>query len=104
MAAPPLILLCLLPLHTAIGVYLVHYTPMGAPGAAIATATTLWITGILLVIYALKTRARECWDGLTHKAFHEWGAVLWLAVPGALVRSLAFSTLTADVRLGVVGV
>lgn len=106
MTPPPLILLCLLPVHAGIAIYLVHYTSLGAPGAALATAATLWITGILLVILALRTRARECWDGISKKAFQEWPAVLWLAIPGALVRhsSTRRATLTSDVRFGTVGV
>lgn len=85
MSPPPLILLALLPFHTGLAIYLVHYTSLGAPGAAIATATTLWVTGILLVLYAMRTRAAQCWDGFTQRAWADWDAVLWLAVPGALV-------------------
>lgn len=86
MTPPPLILLGLLPVHAGIAIYLVHYTSLGAPGAALATAATLWIAGILLVILALHTRARACWDGISKKAFADWGSVIWLAIPGALVR------------------
>ncbi|BEJ14558.1 hypothetical protein CspHIS471_0403250 [Cutaneotrichosporon sp. HIS471] len=85
MTPPPLILLCLLPIHASIAIYLVHYTPLGAPGAALATAVTLTIAGLLLVALALRTRARECWDGLSKKAFSDWYTVIRLAVPGALM-------------------
>lgn len=85
MSPPPLILLCLIPVHVTVSIYLVHYTPIGAPGAALATATTLWLTGILLVIYVSRTRAKECWDAWSKRALQEWGSILWLAVPGALM-------------------
>lgn len=85
MNPPPLILLALLPFHTAFAIFLVHYTPLGAPGAALATAGTLWVTAFLLVVYVSYTRARECWDGLSGLVWTEWGSVLLLAIPGALV-------------------
>ncbi|GMK58718.1 hypothetical protein CspeluHIS016_0601600 [Cutaneotrichosporon spelunceum] len=85
MTPPPLILLGLLPLHLALAIYLVHYTSIGAPGAALATAVTLSTAGLLLVILALRTRARECFDGLSKKSFTDWYTVIKLAVPGALM-------------------
>lgn len=85
MNPPPLILLCLLPFHTGMAIFLVHYTPLRAPGAALATGITLWVTGLLLVVYALRTRARQCWEGFSNQAFKEWANVLWLAIPGALM-------------------
>lgn len=85
MAAPPLILLCLLPVHTGLAIYFVHHTSMGASGAALATASTLWLDGILIVLYSTRTRARECWDGFNRAALRDWGPVLWLAIPGALM-------------------
>lgn len=85
MNPPPLVLLALLPMHTGIAIFLVHYTHLGAPGAALATGITLWTTGLLLVAYSLRTRAKACWDGFSKQAWKEWGSVLWLAIPGALM-------------------
>jgi len=72
-------------MHTGIAIFLVHYTHLGAPGAALATGITLWTTGLLLVAYSLRTRAKACWDGFSKQAWKEWGSVLWLAIPGALM-------------------
>ncbi|KAL1404977.1 ethionine resistance protein [Vanrija albida] len=85
MAAPPLVLLAILPFHTLFAIYLVHYTDFGAAGAALATAATMWTAGLGLVLYVSRTRAKECWDGWTRKAWEDWGSILWIAVPGALM-------------------
>lgn len=89
MMPPPIILLLLLPFHTGLCVYLVHYTNLEATGAALASAATLTVTGFLLVLYALRTRARQCWGGFSRHAWHDWPAILWLAIPGALVSDSA---------------
>lgn len=88
MAAPPLVLLAILPFHTLLAVFLVHYTSLGASGAALATAATMWTAGLGLILYVSRTRAKECWDGWTRKAWEDWGSILWIAVPGALVSLL----------------
>ncbi|TXT04828.1 hypothetical protein VHUM_04096 [Vanrija humicola] len=85
MSAPPLVLLAILPFHTGLTIYLVHYTSLGAAGAALATAATMWTAGLGLVLYVSRTRAKECWEGWTRKAWEDWGSVLWIAVPGALM-------------------
>lgn len=85
MMPPPVILLLLLPCHTGICIYLVHYTHLEATGAALASALTLTVTGLLLVVYSLRTKARQCWQGFSHYAWHDWSSILWLAIPGALM-------------------
>lgn len=85
MMPPPIVLLILLPFHTVFCIYLVHYTHLEATGAALASAGTLTVTGLLLVVYALRTRARQCWEGFSHHAWHDWPSILWLAIPGALM-------------------
>lgn len=70
---------------------------LGFVGAPIAVAITDNLLPLALFIYVLLIGGRECWPGFTRRAFHNWGPMIKLALPGFIMveaEVLAFEILT----------
>ncbi|KAK4448781.1 putative transporter [Podospora aff. communis PSN243] len=65
----------------------------GFSGAAMAMAITQNLLPILLVIYVWLFEGSQCWDGLTRKAWKNWGPMIKLALPGMVMVWCQFSVL-----------
>lgn len=60
-------------------------------------AITDTLLPVCLVLYVYFVSGHECWNGLTSQAFHNWGLMIRLALPGLLMveaECLAFEILT----------
>lgn len=69
----------------------------GFVGAPIAVAITDNLLPLLLFLYVYFIDGKQCWNGLTRKAFSNWGPMIKLALPGLLMveaEFLAFEVLT----------
>lgn len=69
----------------------------GFIGAPIAITITDYLLPILLILYVRFIAGSACWPGLTKRAFHNWGPMVWLAIPGLVAVEaewLAFELLT----------
>jgi multidrug resistance protein, MATE family len=69
----------------------------GFIGAPIAITVTDFLLPILLILYVRFVAGRRCWPGVTTRALHNWGPMIWLALPGLFMLEaeyLAFETLT----------
>jgi len=62
-------------------------------GAALAMAITQNLLPLLLVLYVRFVNGMECWNGLTRKAFSNWGPMIRLALPGMIMIEAQFSVL-----------
>lgn len=62
-------------------------------GAATAMAITQNLIPILLALYVYFFEGRECWKGFSKKAFHNWGPMVRLALPGMIMIEAQFSVL-----------
>ncbi|KAK1834982.1 putative transporter [Podospora conica] len=62
-------------------------------GAAMAMAITQNLLPILLALYVRFVEGSECWNGLTRKAFNNWGPMFKLAFPGMIMIEAQFSVL-----------
>ncbi|KAK4183882.1 putative transporter [Podospora australis] len=62
-------------------------------GAATAMAITQNLLPLLLVLYVRFVDGRQCWNGLTRKAFSNWGPMIKLALPGMIMIEAQFSVL-----------
>ncbi|KAK3988934.1 putative transporter [Cladorrhinum sp. PSN332] len=62
-------------------------------GAALAMAITQNLLPLLLVVYVRYVDGRQCWDGLSRKAFSNWGPMIKLALPGMIMIEAQFSVL-----------
>jgi MATE family multidrug resistance protein len=76
----------------------------GFIGAPIAHSFTQLLLPILLFLYVMLVEGRQCWSGWTRRAFHNWGPMVRLALPGMIMveaEFFAFEILTmATPRLG----
>ncbi|KZF23386.1 MATE efflux family protein [Xylona heveae TC161] len=52
---------------------------LGAPLAIVATQTML---PLCLLLYVIFIKGRECWGGFDRSAFHKWGPMVKLSLPG----------------------
>ena len=69
----------------------------GFIGAPIAVAVTDNLLPLLLFLYVRFVAGRACWPGLTRRAFHNWGPMIRLAIPGLIMveaEYFAFEVLT----------
>ncbi|KAK4639985.1 hypothetical protein QC761_700100 [Podospora bellae-mahoneyi] len=62
-------------------------------GAATAMAITQNLLPLLLVAYVRFLDGSQCWNGLTRKAFSNWGPMIKLALPGMIMIEAQFSVL-----------
>ncbi|KAF4632213.1 hypothetical protein G7Y89_g5910 [Cudoniella acicularis] len=91
---------CLLiaaPLNAFMNWLFVWQFKWGFIGAPIAVAVTDNLLPLLLLLYVRFIDGRQCWNGFTKKAFHNWGPMIKLALPGLLMveaEFLAFEILT----------
>lgn len=70
---------------------------MGFVGAPISVAITDWLMPFFLFLYVYFVAGSECWNGLTNRAFRNWGPMIQLALPGLVMveaECLAFEVLT----------
>ena len=69
----------------------------GFIGAPIAVAVIDNLLPLLLFLYVRFVAGRACWPGLTRRAFHNWGPMIRLAIPGLVMveaEYFAFEVLT----------
>ncbi|CZT45379.1 related to ethionine resistance protein [Rhynchosporium secalis] len=96
-SATTYVLLVAAPLNAFMNWLFVWHFDWGFIGAPIAVAITDNLLPILLFLYVRFVDGRQCWSGFTWKAFHNWGPMIKLALPGLLMLEaeyLAFEILT----------
>ncbi|KAK3329859.1 mate-domain-containing protein [Apodospora peruviana] len=77
--------------------FFVFKLEFGFLGAACAVVFTQNLLPFLLFLYVRFIDGMECWNGLTRKAFTNWGQMIRLALPGmimVLAQYFAFEVLT----------
>ncbi|KAK4214323.1 mate-domain-containing protein [Rhypophila decipiens] len=85
------------PLNVLANWILVWKMDLGFPGAAAAVVFTQNLLPFLLFLYVRFVDGMECWNGVTLKAFSNWGPMIRLAFPGmvmVLAQYFAFEVLT----------
>ncbi|KAM7218003.1 putative transporter [Rhypophila decipiens] len=65
----------------------------GFAGAATAMAITQNLLPLLVVVYVKFWDGMQCWNGLSRKAFRNWGPMIKLALPGMIMIEAQFSVL-----------
>lgn len=73
------------------------YIGIGFLGAPYAVSMTNTLMALLLLSYVVFVNGRQCWNGFTWRAFHNWGNLIRLAIPGlVMVESefLAYEVMT----------
>ncbi|KAH8892788.1 MATE efflux family protein [Thozetella sp. PMI_491] len=91
------ILLVIAPLHAFINWFLVFKLELGFIGAPMSVAITNNLLPFALFLYVCLIDGKQCWNGFTIRAFHNWGTMIQLAFPGFLMLAaefLAFEILT----------
>ncbi|KZF23129.1 MATE efflux family protein [Xylona heveae TC161] len=91
------VLLFCAPLNAFLNWLLVWKLKFGFVGAPIAVAVTDTALPLCLLLYVRFVAGRECWGGFTWRAFHNWGPMIKLALPGLVMveaEFLAFEILT----------
>jgi MATE family multidrug resistance protein len=91
------ILLICAPLNAFMNWLFVWKFKWGFVGAPIAVAVTDNLLAILLLLYVRFIAGSQCWGGFTRKAWHNWGPMIRLALPGFVMveaEFLAFEILT----------
>ncbi|WPH02970.1 ethionine resistance-conferring protein 1 [Acrodontium crateriforme] len=93
------VLMILAPLNAFMNWFFVWKLKLGFVGAPIAVAITDTLLPIGLFIYVrfVSKRAMSCWNGFTRLAWHNWGPMIKLALPGVIMieaEVLAFEILT----------
>ncbi|KAL2822973.1 mate-domain-containing protein [Aspergillus granulosus] len=91
------VLLICAPLNAFMNWLFVWQFGWGFVGAPIAVAITDNLMPLFLFIYVYFVAGKECWNGLTRRAWHNWGPMIRLALPGLLMveaECLAFEVLT----------
>jgi MATE family multidrug resistance protein len=91
------VLLICAPLNALMNWLLVWQFGWGFIGAPIAVAITDNLMPLFLFLYVYFIDGSECWNGLTRRAFNNWGPMIRLALPGLLMveaECLAFEVLT----------
>ncbi|KAK1757889.1 mate-domain-containing protein [Echria macrotheca] len=95
--ATTFVLLVGAPLNILANWLLVWKFGLGFPGAAAAVVFTQNLLPFLLFLYVRFVEGMECWDGLTWRAFSNWGPMIKLALPGMIMveaQYFAFEVLT----------
>ncbi|KAF5872474.1 putative mate efflux family protein [Botrytis fragariae] len=96
-SATTYVLLICAPLNAFMNWLFVWQFEWGFIGAPIAVAVTDNLLPLFLFLYVRFVDGKECWDGFTWRAFHNWGPMIKLALPGlvmVLAEYLAFEVLT----------
>ncbi|RDW80694.1 hypothetical protein BP5796_05392 [Coleophoma crateriformis] len=96
-SATTYVLLICAPLNAFMNWLFVWHFNWGFIGAPIAVAITDNLLPLFLFLYVYFVDGRQCWNGLTKKAFKNWGPMIKLALPGLLMveaEYLAFEVLT----------
>jgi len=91
------VLLVCAPLNAFMNWLFVWHFGWGFIGAPIAVAITDNLLPLFLFLYVRFVDGRQCWNGFTWRAFHNWGPMIKLALPGLLMveaEYLAFEILT----------
>ncbi|KAF2726041.1 MATE family multidrug resistance protein [Polychaeton citri CBS 116435] len=93
------VLIVLAPLNAFMNWFFVWKLELGFVGAPIAVAITdnLLPVGIFIYIRFFSKNGMQCWNGFTRKAWHNWGPMIKLALPGLVMveaEVLAFEILT----------
>ena len=91
------VLLLCAPLNAFLNWLFVWRLEWGFVGAPIAVTITDLLLPSLLALYVRFVAGRQCWPGLTKRAFKNWGPMIKLALPGLLMveaECLAFEILT----------
>lgn len=96
-SATTYVLLVAAPLNAFMNWLFVWHFNWGFVGAPIAVAVTDNLLPLFLFCYVYFVDGRQCWNGFSKKAFHNWGPMIKLALPGLLMveaEFLAFEILT----------
>ncbi|PQE13661.1 hypothetical protein CJF31_00005142 [Rutstroemia sp. NJR-2017a BVV2] len=96
-SATTYVLLICAPLNAFLNWLFVWKFEWGFIGAPIAVAVTDNLLPLLLFLYVRFIDGADCWDGFTRRAFHNWGPMIKLALPGLIMveaEYLAFEVLT----------
>lgn len=91
------VLLFVAPLNVLISWLLVWKLELGFIGAPMSAALTNNLLPFFLSLYVVFVDGRQCWNGLTPKAFTNWSTMVKLAFPGFVMLEaeyLAFEILT----------
>lgn len=91
------VLLICAPLNAFMNWLFVWQFGWGFIGAPIAVTITDLLLPCFLVLYVRFIAGRACWPGLTRRAWHNWGPMIKLALPGLLMveaEYFAFEILT----------
>ncbi|KAL8943022.1 MAG: hypothetical protein Q9216_001310 [Gyalolechia sp. 2 TL-2023] len=91
------VLLICAPLNAFMNWCFVWYFGWGFIGAPIAVAVTDNLLPIFLILYVVLVSGKECWPGLSRRAWKNWGPMVKLALPGFMMveaECLAFEVLT----------
>lgn len=84
-SATTYVLLISAPLNALMNYLFVWKFGMGFIGAPIAVVITDNLLPLLLFLYVYFIDGKECWGGFTRKAFHNWGPMIKLALPGLIM-------------------
>ncbi|KAI8552533.1 hypothetical protein RHMOL_Rhmol06G0274500 [Rhododendron molle] len=87
----PLVFCSVLPLiaHVGVAYVLVHWTPLGFKGAALAVSISLWIAVLLLAGYVLlEKKFHKTWNGFSAESLGHVYTNLKLALPSAAMVCL----------------
>jgi len=96
-SATTYVLLVAAPLNALMNWLFVWQFKWGFVGAPIAVAVTDNLLPVFLFLYVRFVDGRQCWNGFTKRALHNWGPMIKLALPGLLMveaEFLAFEILT----------
>lgn len=93
------VLLFCAPLNAFMNWLFVWQFDWGFVGAPIAVAITdnLLPVGLFIYVRFFSKKGMQCWNGFTRKAWHNWGPMIKLALPGVIMveaEVLAFEILT----------
>ncbi|RMD42683.1 hypothetical protein DV735_g2405, partial [Chaetothyriales sp. CBS 134920] len=93
------VLLICAPLNALMNWLFVWKVGLGFVGAPIAVAITdnLLPIGLFIYVRFFSKNGMSCWSGFTRKAWHNWGPMIKLALPGVIMieaEVLAFEILT----------
>ncbi|KAF8409227.1 hypothetical protein HHK36_005301 [Tetracentron sinense] len=89
----PLVVCSVVPLiiHVGITYVLVHWTPLGFKGAAMAASISLWISFLLLALYVnFAEKFKHTWEGFSVESFHHVLPSMKLAIPSAVMVCLEY--------------
>lgn len=88
--ATTLVLLIGAPLNLVLNWFIVWKMDMGFVGAGMTIVCVQNLLPLLLLGYVLFVDGRECWNGLSKRAFTNWGPMLKLALPGLIMLEAQF--------------